>query len=693
MNRLLPLLFLTVFSCFTATAQLKDTRLAGLDTLIARALKTFAAPGVAVAVVEKNKVIYAQGFGYRDYERKLPMTANTNLAIGSCTKAFTTALLGILEKEGKIDLNKPVNNYLPQLKFFNEYLTNHVTTIDMMSHRTGLPRHDFSWYGAAGVSRDSLLARIRYLEPSAELRERWQYNNFMYLAQGVLAEKLTGKSWEQNLRERILQPLGMSATNFTIDDLKKSAEPATGYLEKKDSIIKTDYKPLDAIGPAGSINSSVNDMAKWLITLINGGKYNGKEIVPASFLQTAASSQMAMGSFVDPKFPHVHGGNYGLGWFLSSYKGHYRVEHGGNIDGFSANVCFMPTDSIGVVVLTNQNGSMITSIVRNAVLDRMLKTDRTDWIARQKDNRDRARLAAGDKEKNDKEARIANTQPSHPLADYAGKYTHPGYGAMTITKNEQGLSAAFNGEVYTLKHYHYDVFNVYGDEAATDGETLKMKFNTNYKGEIESVSTPSLEPSVAALTFKKEISAIAVKQDDLKPFVGEYDLAGQTIKIYIKEEKLRAFIEGQPEYELVPVKPNEFALKGLDGYAARFNFNDKQQVTDILVMQPEGNFKAIRKEFMNKEPLKPVAVSKDKLEEYAGDYDLRGVTVKVSVKNNTLYVLVPGQPEYEQVATGADLFTFKAVAGFKLQFNRNSEGKISGLTFMQPNGNFEAKRK
>jgi CubicO group peptidase (beta-lactamase class C family) len=563
----------------------------------------------------------------------------------------------------------------------------------MMSHRTGLPRHDFSWYGAAGVSRDSLLARIRYLEPSATLREKFQYNNFMYLAQGVLAEKITGKSWERNLQERILIPLGMSATNFSVTDLAKSVEPAIGYNEQKDSIIKTDYRELDAMGPAGSINSSVNDMAKWVTMLINGGKYNGKEIVPASFLQNAFSSQMALGNFVDPKFPYVHSGNYGLGWFMSSYKGHYRVEHGGNIDGFSANVCIMPTDSIGIVVLTNQNGSMITSVVRNAVLDRMLKTDRTNWTTRQKENRDKARLAGGDKTKSDNEARVANTQPSHPLTDYAGQYTHPGYGTMTVTKKDNGLSVLFNGETYTLKHYHYDVFNVYGSEVATDGEVLKMKFNTNYKGEIESLSTPSLEPAVAPLNFKKEISAITVKQDDLKPFVGDYDLAGQTIKIYIKEEKLRAFIEGQPEYELVPVKKNEFALKGMEGYAARFNFNDKQQVTDMLVMQPEGNFKAVRKEFMNSEPLKPVAVSKEKLEEYAGEYDLRGTTIKVSVKNNTLYVLVPGQPEYEQVATGADLFVFKAVTGFKLRFNRDGAGKISSVTFVQPNGDFEAKRK
>ena len=212
-------IFLTSFICILLLNLIAqpptDKRLAGLDTFALRALKELNAPGVTIAVVEKSKVVYAGGFGYRDYEKKLPVTENTLFAIGSCTKAFTSSILGMLAKDGKVDLDKPVRDYLPELKFMNEYTNAHATLRDMMSHRTGLPRHDYSWYGST-ASRSELLARIQYQEPTAELREKYQYNNFMFMAQGVVIEKLTGKSWETNLKERILQPLGMNNTNMSV---------------------------------------------------------------------------------------------------------------------------------------------------------------------------------------------------------------------------------------------------------------------------------------------------------------------------------------------------------------------------------------------------------------------------------------------------------------------------------------------
>ncbi len=193
--KLLLLLSLSFNFCFAQkkTAQAPDP-FAGLDTAFQRVLKDRQAAGFAVAVVSKNKIIYAKGFGYRDYENKLPVTTNTLFAIGSCTKAFTSSLIGLLNKENKLEYDKPATTYLPELHFFNDNLNNTITLRDMMCHRTGLPRHDYSWYLFNSASRDSLLQRIQYQEPTATLRETWQYNNFMFLAQGMIAEKLTGKS-------------------------------------------------------------------------------------------------------------------------------------------------------------------------------------------------------------------------------------------------------------------------------------------------------------------------------------------------------------------------------------------------------------------------------------------------------------------------------------------------------------------
>ena len=166
------------FQQSTQAQSTNDPRLAGLETTINKILADHHAAGVAVAVVEKNKVVYARGFGYRDIEKKLPVTPTTQFAIGSCTKAFTAALLGILQKEYSLDFDKPVTTYLPQQKFYSNELTNQITLRDMMSHRTGLPRHDLSWY-IDPDTREALTKRVQYMEPSAPLRQRFQYNNFI----------------------------------------------------------------------------------------------------------------------------------------------------------------------------------------------------------------------------------------------------------------------------------------------------------------------------------------------------------------------------------------------------------------------------------------------------------------------------------------------------------------------------------
>ncbi|HLF45835.1 MAG TPA: serine hydrolase domain-containing protein, partial [Chitinophagaceae bacterium] len=363
---------------FSTMGQLPtDPRLKGLDTFALRILKEWNAPGVSIAVVEKGKIIYSGGFGYRDFEKKLPVTENTLFAIGSCTKAFTASILGMLEKEGKVNLDKPVRDFLPELKFKNDYTNKHITLRDMMCHRSGLPRHDYSWYGTT-ASRTELLNRIQYQEPSAELREKYQYNNFMFLAQGMVIEKLTGKSWEENIRERILKPLGMNNTNMSVIEMAKSADHSFAYAIENNKPKLIPYRNIDAIGPAGSINSCAKDMAQWLITWINSGKFKDTEIIPSGYRSQAITAQIAPGGGLGSvENPDVHMNGYGLAWGMSSYRGHYRVEHGGGIDGFITSTVFFPTDSLGIFVVTNQ-GTPTTSI-RNFIADRMLKLTYRPW--------------------------------------------------------------------------------------------------------------------------------------------------------------------------------------------------------------------------------------------------------------------------------------------------------------------------
>lgn len=572
----------------------------GLDTAFQRVLKDRKAAGFAVAVVSKGKIIYSKGFGYRDYENKLPVTPNTLFAIGSCTKAFTSSLIGLLSAGNKLDYDKPVREYLPELRFFNKDLDNTVTLRDMMCHRTGLPRHDYSWYLFNTASRDSLLKRIQYQEPTAPLRQAWQYNNFMFLAQGMVAEKISGKSWEQNVKEKIFTPLGMTSSNFTIDDLKKNQESAFGYTVYKDSLIrKTDYYNINAMGPAGSINSNVTEMANWAITWINGGKFNGKEVLPANYVKEAMSSQMVIGAGLpDKEIPDAHLSNYGFGWMLSSYRGHYRVEHGGNIDGFSASTSFYPSDSIGIIVLTNQNGSAVTGIVRNMIADRVLGIKPIDWNNRRNEADAKAKKAAKENEKNVTSNKKTGTKPSHGQKDYAGLYNHPGYGTFEIAlRNDSLIMHTLNGDAW-LRHYHYDVFEVLtidkekGIDTAVQ-ENLRLQFQMNLAGDILSVLAP-FQPGLKDLEFSRAAKAKEIGKDEVKKYVGEFELApGVVAKFYIKGEKtLYAFIEGQPEYELAATEKNRFDLKALKGYSVLFEENSKGEVTAVSFIQPEGTFKA-----------------------------------------------------------------------------------------------------
>ena len=595
MKKLILLLnIVIVFSGLNAQPP-TDARLKGLDTFALKVLKDWHAAGVTIAVVEKGKVVYTGGFGYRDLDKKLPVTENTQFAIGSCTKAFTASMLGMLQKDGKVDLDKPVRNYLPELKFQNEYTNDHATLRDMMCHRTGLPRHDLSWY-ASWATRSELLERIQYMEPTAELRAKWQYNNFMFMAQGVVIEKLTGKSWEENMKEKILKPLGMDNTNVSTTDMEKSADHSLAFVTKDSSIKAIPYRNIDAMGPAGSVNSCAKDMAKWLITWVNGGKFNGKEIIPSSYINDAMTVQMATGGGLPGvENPEIHFSGYGLAWGMASYRGHYRVEHGGGIDGFITTTGFFPSDSIGIFVSSNQGG--VTSSIRNFIADRMLKLPYRNWNNYLLDADKKGKEAAKAVVKNDSIGHVLNTKPSHDLKNYTGTFSNPGYGSISITMKDAGLVSKFNSIDIRLDHFHYDQFNaVILDPSLEDQDPIRFSFHIDDKGEISKLTVP-FEAGVKDIEFVKETVAIEVTNADLKKLEGEYELAPGTIaKFYIKGERtLYAFIEGQPEYELVPTGKNKFDLKILKGYSVQFEANEKGDILSASFIQPNGTFKAKKK--------------------------------------------------------------------------------------------------
>ncbi|RXJ49489.1 serine hydrolase [Gelidibacter gilvus] len=593
--------FICIFFClalFTSTYAQTDKRLKGLDKDLNTILEVTKAPGFAVAVVDGDKIIYSKGFGYSDYENKTPVDANTLFAIGSSTKAFTSAILGQLRSEDKLSFDDSPLKHIPELKFYNDNLNNHVIIKDLMRHSTGLPRHDLSWYLFPSADKDSLIARIAYQEPFTGIRQEWHYNNFMFLAQGVIAEKITGQSWEENIKTRFFEPLGMSRSQTLLSELQKTDNAAFGYELKKDGkISKMDYYDISGMSPAGSIYSSANDMAKWLRMWINKGKHNDQEILSEAYINEAISSQVVMNAALpEEENPDLFFANYGYGWMTMSYRGHYRVEHGGNIDGFSASAAFFPSDKLGIVVLANQNGSSVPSLVRNTIADRLLGGKTTDWVKRFVDAQEKAKKMETELKLEDSETtQVKNTRPSHVMQEYTGSYENAGYGSFNIVVINDSLFLNFKRKKLYLKHYHYDVFEPYevnktGIDTTASG-TMRLNFATGDGGNIIQVAMKT-EAALDPIAFKRTPNTIDVSSADLEMYVGDYNLMGTTLKIYIKNETvLYLFVPGQPEYELMPTEKHKFSLKVADGFKIEF-FETDNTITDMNLIQPNGTFKA-----------------------------------------------------------------------------------------------------
>jgi CubicO group peptidase (beta-lactamase class C family) len=475
-------------------AALKD-----FEALTLKSMAEWKVPGLAAAVIVDGRVVYAAGFGYRDLEKKLPVTPHTQFGIGSCTKAFTAATLAILADEGKLDWDKPVRAYLPEFKLADPVISERATVRDIVTHKSGLPRHDNVWIRSP-LSRREMFERLQFLELNRDLRQAYQYNNLMFMTAGFLAGSVAGSSWEDFARARILAPLGMTETNFSVDDSQKAADYSRSYTLVHDALDEFPFYNVDALGPAGSINSTVLDMARWIQLNIDGGKIPGtpaKTIVSEKQMALLHSPQTIVPD--ELRYPELFYSSYGVGWRINSYRGHPLLSHGGAIMGFSALTAFLPKDRIGIVLLNNLEDAPINGSLAYHIMDRLLGLDPVDWFGRLRadlaEAKEKAEKARAERDKD----RRLGTLPSHPLSEYAGEYEHPAYGTIRVSLDEKGgLRAEYHQRVYSVEHFHYDYFRFRNDWM--DAEYI-VSFATDAKGRIASLSIP-LEPSVADIVFR-----------------------------------------------------------------------------------------------------------------------------------------------------------------------------------------------
>jgi len=363
----LTIILLVVFSAIdtpTSAPELQQK----LDILVEQLeqqRQTLHVPGMAIAVVKDDEVILTHGFGIASVEKETPVTPETIFAIGSSTKAFTSNLVGMLVDEGKMDWDDPVTEYLPyfQMDVDSDSESAEPTLRDVLSHRTGFTRMGLL-FASGEIPREEVLLDATKAEPYVPFREKWYYSNVMYMSAGIAAGKAEGTDWDTLVTERIFEPLGMNSTTTSVTQAENDSRLASGYLWDED-LQAYEYKPMrnvDNIGPSGSINSNVIDMAQWLRLQLNRGEYEGRRLISEENLSETWTTQINITGNI----------SYGIGWMIREWEGQLVIEHGGNVDGFSAQVAMLPESDLGFVLLTNASASPLPPQAINMVWDTLL---------------------------------------------------------------------------------------------------------------------------------------------------------------------------------------------------------------------------------------------------------------------------------------------------------------------------------
>jgi CubicO group peptidase (beta-lactamase class C family) len=448
----------------------RPVALNGLDAYITRAVADWRIPGLAIAIVKDDSVVFAKGYGVRELGKPGAIDAGTRFAIGSTTKAMTAVALGMLVDEKKVRWDEPVITYLPGFRVGDPYVTRELTVRDLLTHRGGLGNADLLWASAA-YTAEEITRRVATLAPAYSLRSRFIYQNIMYAVAGDVIAAASGMPWAQFLRTRIFEPLGMKTTEATLAALAGQSNIATPHMELGDTIRPVANRPVDAVGPAGSVWSSVGDMAKWARFILDSGRVGGNRLLSEASFREVLSPQVVapreMYSTMTLVRPHFF--TYGLGWFLHDYQGQAVAMHTGSIDGMSAILGLIPDRRLGMVVLANLDHAELRHALMYRVFDGYSGNAPRDWskellalysgLERQADSAQRDQI----------QRRVADTRPSLPLERYAGTYTNQTYGNVVVSVRNDGLHFAFGrGRAATLTHWHYDTFQAKWDDVRRD---------------------------------------------------------------------------------------------------------------------------------------------------------------------------------------------------------------------------------
>jgi CubicO group peptidase (beta-lactamase class C family) len=551
---LLTIILLVVFSAIdtpTSAPELQQK----LDILVEQLeqqRQTLHVPGMAIAVVKDDEVILTHGFGIASVEEETPVTPETIFAIGSSTKAFTSTLVGMLVDEGKMDWDDPVTGYLPyfQMDVESDNESDEITLRDVLSHRTGFTRMGLL-FASGQIPIEEVLLDATKAEPYVPFREKWYYSNVMYMSAGVAAGKVDGTDWDTLVTERIFEPLGMNSTTTSVTQAENDSRLASGYLWDED-LQAYEYKPMrnvDNIGPSGAINSNVIDMAQWLRLQLNGGEYEGRRLISEENLRETWTTQIDITENV----------GYGMGWMIREWEGQPVIEHGGNVDGFSAQVAMLPESDLGFVLLTNASVSPLPPQAINMVWDTLLGEEPAD------------------------DGVIEDYEPY--IGEYIANFGQFKDEIFTVLVQNDRLAIDVPGQqVFELKEPDEEGkwYFVISNEVAVSFESDE---NDNVIG---------MKMYQAGITFDLPREGVEIAPeiplDKLQKYLGSYrsEELQVTVEILIQNNRLAIDVPGQMVYELYPPDENDkWVFRVTPDISVSFNETPAGQV-DSLIMYEAG---------------------------------------------------------------------------------------------------------
>jgi CubicO group peptidase (beta-lactamase class C family) len=519
----------------TAYAQTSTPEpLKNIDSYIETAMKDWQIPGLAIAVVKDDKIVYAKGFGVREIGKSETVNEQTIFPIASATKAFTAAALGILADEGKLKIDDKVTKYLPEFQLYDPFVTKEITVRDLLAHKTSLADANILRFG--GYDREEILRRIRFQKPAGSFRSQFNYNNQMYLAAGQIIPALTQKSWDLFLKERIFSPLGMTSTNTTVKGLENNPNAARPHAKVGGKVQSIPYLNVDNSAPSGAINSNVTDMAQWLRLQLGKGSFNGKQILNPATVGEMHSPQMvvpyrALENKIsgEPQFL-----TYGLGWYVQDYRGKKVVQHAGRNAGMTAQVGFMPEENLGVVILTNMDSVPVRAALMFRVFDAFLGGESKDRSAELL-----AIFKAGEQQQEMLQKQIdvklaQAPKPSVDLSEYTGTYEEQMLGQVRIVQENGKLVLRYSSELSgDLAHLGNNNFIAAWRNTESVFGPAQVIFTVNTDGKVEEMKLMGFTLKRANQQVKAEVNAPPTVSQ-----TGKWNLTanagGQTIPITLE---------------------------------------------------------------------------------------------------------------------------------------------------------------